>query len=85
MGPFLRAGGVPPARMPRHVTGAIFSTVYEGGNPANAIDHVPTVEVGPSQSAVLEFEVNEPGDYRFVDTAGANSYKGALGVFRATS
>jgi nitrite reductase (NO-forming) len=79
---FLDAG--PNLSSTFHVTGAVFSTVYEGGNPANAIDHVPSFEVGPSQSAVFEFKVNEPGDYRFVDTGGANSYKGALGVFRAT-
>lgn len=61
----------------------IFATVYAGGNPANAVHQVPSVELGPGQGAVLEFKVNEPGDYRFYDETGAHSYKGALGVFRA--
>lgn len=67
-----------------HIAGVIFSTVYESGNPANAVHNVPSFTVEPGQGAVFEFKVGESGDYRFADTAGAHSYKGALGVIRAT-
>ena len=78
---FLNAG--PNLNATFHVSGVIFSTVYLNGNPANAIHQVPSVELGPGQGAVLEFKVDERGAYRFYDEAGAHSYKGALGVFRA--
>jgi nitrite reductase (NO-forming) len=66
-----------------HVSGIIFNTVYKAGNPANVFHDLPSFEVAPGQGAVLEFTVTEPGDYRFDDDAGAHSYKGAQGVFRA--
>ena len=66
-----------------HIAGVIFSTVYESGNPADALHNVPSFTVEPGQGAVFEFKVEEPGDYRFADSAGAHSYKGALGVIRA--
>jgi nitrite reductase (NO-forming) len=78
---FLNAG--PNLSATFHVSGVIFSTVYPDGNPGNALHNVPSLSLAPGQGAVLEFKVNEPGDYRFLDTAGAHSYKGALGVFRA--
>ncbi len=67
-----------------HVTGAIFSTVYRGGNPANAMHDLASFEVGPGDGAVFEFRVHEPGDYAFIDHALARTTKGAEGVFRAT-
>ena len=78
---FLNAG--PNLSSNFHVSGVIFSTVYPDGNPTTASHNVPSLMVAPGQGVVLEFKVNEPGDYRFLDTAGAHSYKGALGVFRA--
>jgi nitrite reductase (NO-forming) len=66
-----------------HVTGAIFSTVYRGGNPANAMHDLASFEVGPGDGAVFEFRVHEPGDYAFIDHALARTTKGAEGVFRA--
>jgi nitrite reductase (NO-forming) len=67
-----------------HIAGVIFSTVYECGNAANAVHNTPSFTVEPGQGAVFEFKVEEPGAYRFADAAGAHSYKGALGVIRAT-
>jgi nitrite reductase (NO-forming) len=67
-----------------HVTGAIFSTVYRGGNPANAMHDLASFEVGPGDGAVFEFRVREPGDYEFIDHALARTTKGAEGIFRAT-
>lgn len=66
-----------------HVIGAIFSTVYRGGNPANAMHGLASFEVGPGDGAVFEFRVHEPGDYTFIDHALARTVKGAEGIFRA--
>jgi nitrite reductase (NO-forming) len=67
-----------------HISGVIFSAVYQSGNPADPLHEVPSFSVAPGQGAVFEFTVNEPGDYRFSDIAGAHSYKGALGIIRAS-
>lgn len=67
-----------------HVTGAIFSTIYRGGNPADALHGLASFEVGPGDGAVFEFRVNEPGDYTFIDHALARPLRGAQGIFRAT-
>lgn len=67
-----------------HVTGVIFSTVYRGGNPADAMHDLASFEVGPGDGAVFEFRVHEPGDYAFIDHALARTTKGAEGVFRAS-
>jgi len=67
-----------------HVTGVLFDTVYKGGNPANAMHGLDTLAVSPSDGAVFEFRVTEPGYYQFMDLNRAQQYKGANGVFRAT-
>jgi nitrite reductase (NO-forming) len=67
-----------------HVAGAIFSTVYRGGNPADPLHGLASFEVGPGDGAVFEFRVHEPGDYTFIDHALARPLKGAQGIFRAT-
>jgi len=66
-----------------HVAGVLFSTVYRGGNPANAMHGISTFEVAPSDGAVFEFTVNEPGIYSFMDLNRASQYKGAAGIFKA--
>ncbi|MGH7905950.1 MAG: multicopper oxidase domain-containing protein [Candidatus Binataceae bacterium] len=66
-----------------HVIGAIFSTVYRGGNPANPLHGLATFEIGPGDGAMLEFRVTQPGDYMFIDHAMARAYAGAMGIFRA--
>lgn len=78
---FLNAG--PNLISTFHVAGAIFSTVYPGGNPANAVHSVDNLVVGPSAGAVFEFKVSEPGEYRFMDLNRVHQYNGAMGVFRA--
>jgi nitrite reductase (NO-forming) len=67
-----------------HVIGAIFSTIYRGGNPADALHGLSSFEVGPGDGAVFEFRVHEPGDYTFIDHALARPLKGAQGIFRAS-
>lgn len=79
---FLNAG--PNRTAAFHVSGAIFSTVYRGGNPANPVHDVPTLGLAPGEGAVFEFRVAAPGDYRFGDEVLTNPYKGAIGIFRAT-
>ena len=66
-----------------HVSGVIFSTVYRGGNPADAMHGLASFEVGPGDGAVFEFRVHEAGDYEFIDHALARTTRGAQGVFRA--
>lgn len=67
-----------------HIAGVIFSTIYRGGNPADALHGIDALDVGPSQGAVFEFTLKEPGDYRIMDMQRAHQYKGALGILRAT-
>jgi nitrite reductase (NO-forming) len=66
-----------------HVAGVLFSTAYKSGNPANALHGINALEVPPSDGAVLEFRVTEPGDYQFMDLNRAHEYEGATGIFRA--
>ena len=66
-----------------HVAGVVFSTVYQGGNPANLLHGTDNLVVGPGTGAVFEFTVTEPGSYRFMDLNRAHEYDGAMGVFRA--
>jgi nitrite reductase (NO-forming) len=79
---FVNAG--PSLTSAFHVSGVLFSTVYRDGNPANALHNLNTLAVPPSDGAVFEFRVTEPGDYPFMDLDWAHQYKGASGVFRAT-
>jgi|SRR5690242_12577462 len=78
---FLNAG--PNLNSTFHVAGALFSTIYAGGNPANPIHQTDNLVVGPSAGAVFEFTVNKPGEYRFMDLNRVHQYNGAMGVFHA--
>jgi nitrite reductase (NO-forming) len=66
-----------------YVTGVLFDTVYKSGNPANAMHGINTLEVPPSDGAVFEFRVTQPGYYQFMDQNRAQQYKGTNGVFHA--
>ncbi len=66
-----------------HVMGAVFSTVYRSGNPADAVHNVQSFEVGPGDAAVFEFTPHEPGTYVFLDHNLSRAYKGAMGMFKA--
>lgn len=78
---FLNAG--PNLDSTFHVAGAIFTTVYPGGNPANVMHQVDNLAVGPGAGAVFEFTASKPGEYRFMDLNRIHQYDGAMGVFRA--
>lgn len=79
---FVNAG--PSLTSAFYVTGVLFDTVYKSGNPADALHGLNTLAVPPSDGAVFEFRVTEPGDYPFMDLNRAQQYKGATGIFRAT-
>jgi nitrite reductase (NO-forming) len=79
---FLNAG--PNLTAAFHVSGVLFSTVYRSGNPADALRNINTLAIPPSDGAVFEFRVTQPGDYEFTDLNRAHQYKGATGIFRAT-
>jgi len=78
---FVNAG--PSLTSSFYVSGVLFDTVYKSGNPADAMHGLNTLEVPPSDGAVFEFRVTEPGIYQFMDQNRAQQYKGANGVFRA--
>jgi nitrite reductase (NO-forming) len=79
---FLDAG--PNLSSTVHISGVIFSTVYPSGNPANVIHGVGSLDVAPSQGAVLEFTASQPGNYVLSDLSRAHGYKGAMAILRAT-
>lgn len=78
---FVNAG--PSLSSAFYVTGALFETAYRSGNPANALHGLNTLAVPPSDGAVFEFRVTQPGSYQFMDQNRAHQYMGANGVFRA--
>ena len=78
---FVNAG--PSLTSAFYVTGVLFDTVYKSGNPANALHGLNTLAVPPSDGAVFEFRVTQPGYYQFMDQNRAQQYKGANGVFHA--
>ena len=56
---FVNAG--PSLTSAFYVTGVLFDTVYKSGNPANAMHGLNTLAGPPSDGAVFEFRVTEPG------------------------
>jgi len=78
---FVNAG--PSLTSAFYVTGVLFDTVYKSGNPANALHGLNTLAVPPSDGAVFEFRVTQPGYYQFMDQNRAQQYKGANGDFHA--
>jgi nitrite reductase (NO-forming) len=78
---FVNAG--PSLTSAFHVGGVLFDIAYKSGNPANAFHGLNTLAVPPSDGAVFEFKVTQPGNYQFMDQNRAQQYKGANGVFRA--
>jgi nitrite reductase (NO-forming) len=67
------------------VIGEIFDNVYpEGGS--TAVEHnVQTTSLPAGGSAIVEFGVEQPGDYALVDHAIFRAFnKGALGMLTVT-
>jgi nitrite reductase (NO-forming) len=66
-----------------HVIGEIFDTVYpEGGWPTQS--HIQSTVVPAGGAAMVEFTLDEPGKYLFVDHALARVDKGAWGTLEVT-
>lgn len=65
-----------------HVIGALFDRVFlEGIYPENLTRGSQTLNLAPSQGAVVEFTVDEDGSYPFVSHDFHDSAKGAFGLF----
>jgi nitrite reductase (NO-forming) len=65
-----------------HVIGALFDRVFmEGIYPENLTRGSQTLNLSPSQGAVVEFTVEEEGTYPFVSHDFHDASKGALGLF----
>ncbi len=64
-----------------HVIGEIFDRVYPFGSvTSDALTDVQTVSVPPGGATIVEFTVNEPGDYIVVDHALSRLERGAVGI-----
>ena len=65
-----------------HVIGALFDPVFlEGIYPENLTRGSQTLNLAPSQGAVVEFTVEEEGSYPFVSHDFHDHVKGAFGLF----
>jgi nitrite reductase (NO-forming) len=67
-----------------HVVGTIFDTVYVNGNPANKLVGLQSISIGPGDGAVVEFTLDEPGSYPFVNHAFGHASHGAVGILQAS-
>jgi nitrite reductase (NO-forming) len=66
-----------------HVVGTIFDRVYVNGNPKNVQYGLQSVTIGPGDGAVVEFQVEQPGMYPFVNHAFGHASHGCVGLFHA--
>ncbi len=67
-----------------HVVGTVFDAVYVNGNRANKLVGLQSVTIGPGDGAVVEFTLDEPGTYPFVNHAFGHASHGAVGLFQAS-
>ncbi|WP_036687939.1 multicopper oxidase domain-containing protein, partial [Paucisalibacillus globulus] len=67
-----------------HVIGTIMEDVYIDGHPANHLKGMQTVGLPASGGAVVEFVVQEPGEYKFVTHQFEHVEKGAAGKIIVT-
>lgn len=68
-----------------HLIGEIFDTVYPEGNIGGSMEkNVQTTAVLPGGSSIVEFTLDVPGNYLFVDHALARMNKGAWAILKVT-
>ena len=67
-----------------HVIGGIFESVYESGNPANAVHGVQTWTIPPAGGAIFEMTFPEEGTYPIVTHSLADALTGAIGVIHVS-
>lgn len=68
-----------------HVIGAIFSSSYADGNPANRMQGNQTVTIPPGGAAVMELTIPNVGTYPFLTHSFMDASMGALGMIKATA
>lgn len=69
-----------------HIIGALMDTVYMDGNPANVMRGLQTVNLAPSNGAIVDMYFRDAGGKNpFVTHAFAYASRGALGVFQVAS
>lgn len=68
-----------------HVIGAIFSSSYADGNPANRMQGNQTVTIPPGGAAVMELTIPNAGTYPFLTHSFMDASMGALGMIKATA
>jgi nitrite reductase (NO-forming) len=66
-----------------HVVGTIFDAGYVNGNPKNKLVGLQSMSIGPGDGAVVEFVIDEPGTYPFVNHSFGHASHGAVGLFHA--
>jgi len=66
-----------------HVVGAIFDRAYVNANPANLLQGLQSITIGPGDGACVEFTVDEPGEYVAVNHAFGHAAHGAIALLSA--
>ena len=66
-----------------HVVGTIFDAAYVNGNPQNKLTGLQSMSIGPGDGAAVEFVLDEPGTYPFVNHSFGHASHGAVGLFIA--
>lgn len=66
-----------------HVVGTIFDAGYVNANPANKLVSLQSITIGPGDGACVEFVLDEPGTYPFVNHAFGHAAHGAVGLLQA--
>jgi nitrite reductase (NO-forming) len=65
-----------------HVIGAIFSDVYDDGDPYNHMHSSQTITIPPGGGTMVELTIPDSGTYPFVTHAFSHAMKGATGVIQ---
>jgi nitrite reductase (NO-forming) len=66
-----------------HVVGAIFDNAYVNANPANHLQGLQGITIGPGDGACVEFTLEEPGEYVAVNHAFGHASHGAIAIIHA--
>jgi FtsP/CotA-like multicopper oxidase with cupredoxin domain len=66
-----------------HVVGAIFDKAYVNANPANLLQGLQGITIGPGDGACVEFTLEEPGEYIAVNHAFVHASHGAIAIIHA--
>lgn len=66
-----------------HVVGTIFRNGYINASPKNQLFDLQSITVGPGDGACVEFIIDEPGTYPFVNHAFGHAGHGVVGLLLA--